>query len=909
MSRLLTRCVVAAVASASVLRALPTSADVPRATIAVRRAPLNDALIEVGKRFDVNVVLLQDFPMRISVSLTKVTLDEALDALLATRGITYVRNASLVIVGTRGMTRATQAVRRDSDVVSLTNVPAKDAIPFLRAALPRLTATRGPTSNVLVLDGSHDDLATARRLLGSIDVPDPAQPVSGAIVLQHADARAIAPELQRMFPAARFSAGAGRTVIADGAQATLDRAKAAAASLDQSPPIKALPSQGSVAAFTVVRARPDDVAQAISRALPHVRAGVAGSGQVIVTGSPNDIARAKEIAQAVDRPPISERYLQIYRLHTVDARSVGDLVSRSYRDANVAADTDLNSLAITATSGEHERIADAIAQLDGAAPRPGVRSSAGPPVSQAGSDQSTGTAEVITLKAAVPGISGPAPTSATDIATAVGQALAISAPDLHITVPANATQLILTGSPNAIRQAKDLIDKLDTLQKLVVLDTEIYEIDESTAKTLGLRFVNPILSTTYTETTPSAPAGGALSPPLLGLQQLARSPLSLGAQLDFAISNGNAKIIADPRLTTISGRTASLRAGSNLAIQTQVGGGTGTVATTQIQTFQTGVTLDITPVINEGDYISVTLHPTVNSNTGFVAGIPQISTRDTQTTVAMHEGQTLFIGGLIEEDTTRNETKIPFLGDLPGIGKIFRDTQLTSSRNELVITVTPHIIDPLDPRPVPPPPAIGAEPQAFQGNDRHVLQGFPTLAPSTTLRTPAPHPAAASSSEPRQTKPSAHVEATPPAAVAVAGASPPAATAAASNVSLPASSGHAETAAPNTFVYGTIPSTPLSSSTSDPPTIAYVSESPVSFRAGASLHVEAVTSTNVSRMTIGYSGFVAPVSMTTPGSWKSNLTFINSGLGQMPQKISLTLTAYKQDGSLTTVAIPVSVTP
>ena len=76
----------------------------------------------------------------------------------------------------------------------------------------------------------------------------------------------------------------------------------------------------------------------------------------------------------------------------------------------------------------------------------------------------------------------------------------------------------------------------------------------------------------------------------------------------------------------------------------------GTVATTQVQSFQTGVTLDITPVVNAGDYITVTLHPSVNSIPAISAtGVPNIQTRDTTTTVGLRDGQTIVIAGLIED--------------------------------------------------------------------------------------------------------------------------------------------------------------------------------------------------------------------------------------------------------------------
>ena len=166
------------------------------------------------------------------------------------------------------------------------------------------------------------------------------------------------------------------------------------------------------------------------------------------------------------------------------------------------------------------------------------------------------------------------------------------------------------------------------------------------------------------------------------------------------IQNGKAKVLADPKLTTISGRTASLRAGDNIAILTTAGGSVGTVATTQLQTFNTGVQLDITPVINADNYISVTLHPTVNNLSSVLNGVPQISTRDVQTTVALREGQSLIIGGLDRRfDTIEAIRKFRSSATCRSIGSALHafDDQ-ADQRNELVITVTPHIVDPLEHR-------------------------------------------------------------------------------------------------------------------------------------------------------------------------------------------------------------------
>ena len=215
-------------------------------------------------------------------------------------------------------------------------------------------------------------------------------------------------------------------------------------------------------------------------------------------------------------------------------------------------------------------------------------------------------------------------------------------------------------------------------------------------------------------------------------QPLGRTPLSFGLSLNLLIQNGKGRVLADPRITTISGRTATIRAGDNIAILTTTGGGTGTVATTQLQTFQTGVTLDITPVVNAGNFITVALHPTVNSLAGISNGIPQIATRDTQTTVAMREDETLVIGGLIQDTTTRSDTKIPLLGDLPLVGRAFRNQSFNSSRNELIITVTPHIVTP-GTQYVSPGPPLARDPGRRTAADARTRYRAAAPAPDVSL--------------------------------------------------------------------------------------------------------------------------------------------------------------------------------
>ena len=576
-------------------------------------------------------------------------------------------------------------------VLPLQIIRAERAAEVLRGLFPRARVRVDRASNAVVVIAPADDVAAMRAVLQGIDVRGPLRATAEAVQLRTADPAIVAARVRRLYRGVRIESAPNRTLLIEATPGDLAQIKALIAAID-TPPASTAPQVAPVEAVRVTKASARDVARAVAHQFRTVRASVAGQS-VVLGGPPDDVAKAKALVALIDQPQAGVRYTQIYRLRFVDARSAGDLIARSFRDAQVTTDAGLNALSVLGTAAQHQRIADAVAQLDVAG---AGFASGGPPVQQPGSD-AAGAAlsgmEVISLRAAAPGLNGAPSSSATDIAATVTQAMQGQASDLHITVPPNGTQLVLSGSAYSIRLAKALIDQLDVEQKLVVLDTQILEVDETAAKSLGLSLSSPAVGTTFSEVLPSSPDGGT-PPPFIGFQPLTRSAISFGVTLNLLIQRGKGRVLADPRITTISGRTATIRAGDNIAIVTTTGGGTGTVATTQLQTFQTGVTLDITPVVNAGNFITVSLHPTVNSLAGVANGIPQIATRDTQTTVAMREDETLVIGGLIQDTTTRTESKIPLLGDLPLIGRAFRNEDLTHQRNELIITVTPHIITP-----------------------------------------------------------------------------------------------------------------------------------------------------------------------------------------------------------------------
>lgn len=172
--------------------------------------------------------------------------------------------------------------------------------------------------------------------------------------------------------------------------------------------------------------------------------------------------------------------------------------------------------------------------------------------------------------------------------------------------------------------------------------------------------------------------------------------LDLNPVIDALVTDGMANLLAEPNLTTISGRPASFLAGGEVPIP--VPGDDGTVT---IQYRQFGVSLNFTPTVMSKDRISLQVQPEVSaiSNIGAIAitgfQVPSFSVRRASATVEVGSGQSIAIAGLLQNDINNEVSKFPWLGDVPVLGALFRSTSFQRNETELVIVVTPYIVRPI----------------------------------------------------------------------------------------------------------------------------------------------------------------------------------------------------------------------
>ncbi|MEA2687723.1 MAG: ral secretion pathway protein, partial [Candidatus Eremiobacteraeota bacterium] len=856
-----------AVAAAFLNGAVSASPRAPRpaaarVTLRAQNEPVRAVLMHVARDTGANISVGEGLSGYVTVELHDATLAQALEAILGPVGATYrVRRGVYNVEAGAGAARAPgggPVTATAPSVLTLTVMPAKRAAAVLRPLFPQASVREDEGANALVVVASAPDLQAMRAVLQGIDVRNPALPVTEAFTLHTARASSLAQQLHGAFPAAKFGIAGDKQLIATARPSDIAQIRSTIAALD-APSATPPPTAASSEAVRVSQRSPRDVARAVVSQVSGLRASVAG-GTVVLSGPPEAVSRGKTLIAQLDLPSFGERYTQVYRIRTLDATSVGDLLRRSFRDLDLTVDVKLNAIAVTAANALQQRIGDAIAQLD---PAPGAQPYAGSVGSSGG-----GSSEVVTLKSYVP---GPPSQGAPDAVTAITQALQVVAPDVRVAQLPTAGQIALIGPPQSVRTAREFIDKVDIVPPLVVLDTEVLEIDESVAKDLGLQLGTVAVSTTFSEMGPQPNVDG--TPAQLGrFQAFTRTPVSFTAQLNLLVQNGKGRVLADPRITTLSGRTASIRAGDTISILTTTAGNAGTIATTQVQSFQTGVTLDITPSVTPDGGIMVALHPVVNSLIGTNGGVPEISTRDTQTTVHLRNDETLVIGGLIQENETRSTTKLPLLGDIPLLGRVFRNENVQGQRNELIIVVTPHIVVPGSA--AMPGPALRALPTPA---------ALPTLPPNAQLPPP-------SGQLPGQTLTSNTRAALPSHALASPGpVAPP------SPAAVPAA--FAQT---NVFSFGTAPQSNFAKPT-DPVQIFYATLSPTVVSNGTSIRVAAVTTTNTSALRLQIGTQSIGLGQTGPGQWQAAFPFPLGAVAVGQTSVQLSLLASRADGASATV--------
>jgi pilus assembly protein CpaC len=194
--------------------------------------------------------------------------------------------------------------------------------------------------------------------------------------------------------------------------------------------------------------------------------------------------------------------------------------------------------------------------------------------------------------------------------------------------------------------------------------------------------------------------GSTLQPADKYFGSISAGDFDLNALIDALAEDNLVSLLAEPNLTALSGETASFLAGGEFPVPiSQDSGDDSSTITVEFKNF--GVSLAFTPTVLSSSRISMRVRPEVSalSDQGAVQlgnfVIPALSVRRAETTVELGSGQSFAIAGLIQNNGTLNATKVPGLGDIPILGELFRSDSFQREETELVIIVTPYVVQPV----------------------------------------------------------------------------------------------------------------------------------------------------------------------------------------------------------------------
>lgn len=396
------------------------------------------------------------------------------------------------------------------------------------------------------------------------------------------------------------------------------------------------------------------------------------TNSLVLRGKPRPIAQIKELIEQLDQPATSSGSTEVIYLSHADAKEVADI---------------LKSLTSGASSN----------------PGFGSLNAAPPPQSLVGTG--VGNASGGSLNSAASSVAA-APRSAS-----------------NIQADASLNAIVVRGDPSQIAEVREIVAKLDVRRTQVLIEAAIVEVSFDSEDIVGVDFAAvdangnsvPFISTALSsslatvfkalQTTTAGVSGpiaalGSVTSPSLAVAKINSNGVSFGAIIQALATSSKANLLSTPSILTLDNEEAKITVGQNVPFRT----GSFTTDTngannpfTTIQRQDVGVTLKVTPHIHDGNEVRLEVSQEVSSvapTTAQGASFSDIVTnkRTIETTILADDGQTIVLGGLIQDDVTAVDKRVPLLGDIPYIGALFRNTDKSKKKRNLLVFLRPTVL-------------------------------------------------------------------------------------------------------------------------------------------------------------------------------------------------------------------------
>ena len=259
-------------------------------------------------------------------------------------------------------------------------------------------------------------------------------------------------------------------------------------------------------------------------------------------------------------------------------------------------------------------------------------------------------------------------------------------------VDERSNMLALRESPETIQLAERLLASFDAAEPEVTLELEVLEVSSTRLTELGIKFPDTLGLTPLS-------AAGATGLTVSSLESLNKDRIGVsvsGLLLNLRRQVGDFETLASPRVRIKNREKAKVLVGNKLPVVTTTASATGFVSE-NVSYLDVGLKLDLEPVINVEDEVTIkvalevsSLQQQIKTNSGSLAY--QLGTRSASTVLRLRDGETQVLAGLISKEETTNASRVPGLGDIPVVGRLFSSQLNNGSRTELVLGITPRIV-------------------------------------------------------------------------------------------------------------------------------------------------------------------------------------------------------------------------
>jgi general secretion pathway protein D len=282
--------------------------------------------------------------------------------------------------------------------------------------------------------------------------------------------------------------------------------------------------------------------------------------------------------------------------------------------------------------------------------------------------------------------------------------------------------IVVRADPSVMNEIRDILDKLDIRRTQVLIEAAIVEVSISETAQIGVEFAavdqdgktSPLISTTLDGVISNLLSNiigedgavdmlaglASISSPTLAVARIDVDGLSFGAVIRALATNNNANLLSTPSILTLDNQEAKIVVGNEVPFRTGTFATPGDGSTnpfTTIQRQDVGLQLTVTPHVHDQTSVRLVVAQEVTnvveapvSAEGFSDVVT--SKRTIETTVLAEDRQTIVLGGLIQDDIVDNMKKVPLLGDIPGLGRLFRSTDKRRTKRNLLVFLRPTVI-------------------------------------------------------------------------------------------------------------------------------------------------------------------------------------------------------------------------